>query len=193
MGIGTPLELSSPVKTSAFLVACAIGLAVGCGVGDEDPGGDPDDVLVDDVSFFSAVAREFTVTGESSVEIEASYDDRAPSVKRARALELVKLKNMQIAWFLGQLLVEKDKKDRNAKYGGYGGLVGFGSEPDVDVRAEEGRRYRFKYEVTVAGSKDLVSKIPGEGSAEDKTFRLAMGRLTNEEMAKIQFGNEWYE
>lgn len=178
----------------ALALSLAVLLGIGCSsVAEEEAGGDPDDVLVDDLNFFSNAAREYTVTGESSVEIEASYDDRTDAVKRARALELVKLKNMQIAWFLGQLLVEKDKKDRNKNYGGYGGLVGFGSEPDTDVRPDGGRRYRFKYEVTVAGSKDLISKIPGEGNAEGKTFRLAMGRLSNEEMARIEFGDEWYE
>ncbi|MBS2012517.1 MAG: hypothetical protein JST00_06510 [Deltaproteobacteria bacterium] len=176
------------------LVASALCLAASaCAAGDE-PGGDPDDVLVDDLSFFSNVAREFTVTGESSVEVESSYDGRTPAIRRARAMELVKLKNMQIAWFLGALLVEKDKTDKNNKYGGYGGLVGFGSEPEADVREEGGRRWRFKYRVTVAGIKELISKLPGENAGEgSKTFRLAMGRLSNEEMAKIQFGDEWYE
>jgi len=50
-------------------------LGAGCGAAEPEPGSDPDHVLVDDVSFYSAVAREFTVT--------ASRASRRGVVRRA--------------------------------------------------------------------------------------------------------------
>lgn len=177
------------------LVACSIlALAAGCSAASEETGGDPDDVIEDEVNFLANAAREYVVTGESSVEIEPSYASKSASIQRGRALELVKLKNIQIAWFLSQLLVEKDGKDANKTYGGAGGLVGFGSEPDTDVRPAGERVFRFKYSVTVAGGRDLVSKLDGESAGQgSKKIRLSMGRISNEELARIEFNHEWYQ
>ncbi len=178
----------------AFFASALVGFAAGCGESDSELGGDPDDVLVDDLSFFSNAGREYLVRGESSVEIEPEHLSKSESAQRARALELVALKNMQIGWFLGQLLIEKDEKVKNKNYGGYGGLVGFGSEPDTDVRPAGAGVFRFKYAVTLGGPRDLIQKLEGEPAGEGKkTFRLAMGRLTNEQLGQIEFGSEWYE
>lgn len=181
--------------TCSLLLAPALfGLGVACSAAPEDVGGDPDDVLVDEINFFGNAAYEYTLSGESSVEVESTYAARSARERGKRALELVKLKNMQIAWFLGQLLVEKDGKSKNKNYGGYGGLVGFGSEPERDVVDAGNGVYRFKYSVTVAGSRDLMERLPGEPAGEGKKkFRLAMGRLTNAELAELEWGSEWYE
>ncbi len=169
-------------------------LGAACSSAPAEPEGTPDELLEDELNFFGNSVREYILTGESSVEIEPEFAAKSPSVQRRRALELVKLKNMQIAWFLSQFLVEKDPKDKNKDYGGMGGLVGFGSEPETDVRDVGNRVFRFKYSVTAAGGRDLISKIDGESAGNGKKkFRLSMGRVTNEELAQLELNKEWYQ
>jgi len=178
-----------------FMVACSmVALGAACSPAATEPEGDTDEILEDELNFLGNAAREYVLTGESSVEIEPEFATKSASIRRGRALELVKLKNIQIAWFLSQLLVEKDPKDKNKDYGGMGGLVGFGSEPETDVRDAGNGVFRFKYSVTAAGGRDLISKIEGEAAgAGKKKFRLSMGRITNEELARLEFNKEWYQ
>src|SRR5689334_531310 len=109
----------------------------------EDPN---DDVIVENLDFYSASAKEYFVSGTSTVTVEANAPDK---MKRAR--ELVTLKNVAISWFLNQYLIDKEHDDANASYGGFKALTRFDSEENDKIELVSGTTYRFNYKVQVAG------------------------------------------
>ena len=74
-------------------------------------------------NFISSSAREFTVTGSTTVTIEASYANKSRAERLARAKALVPFRQVVVGWFLSEYLVEKESKETNARYGGFQSLT----------------------------------------------------------------------
>jgi hypothetical protein len=149
-----------------------------------------DDVIVADGKeddFYSASAKEYWVSGTGTLTVEADAAD-----KMARARELYALKNLQVSWFLNQYLVEKEHDSGNAGYGGFKTLTRFASEESGQLTAVDATTFKFPYRVQVAGGKNLISQLPGTGAAGGKTFDLQMGKVSNAELAQLEFNHEWY-
>lgn len=166
---------------------CVLLVVAGCGA-QVDPNADSndDDVIVPagkEDDFYAADAAEFWVSGTGTVTVE---DGLAADARLARARQLVQLKNVAISWFLNTYLTDKESEDSNKSYGGFSALTRFASEMDGELTARpDGRTYEFPYKVQVAGRKDLASKV-GE------RFTLALGKVSNDDLARLEYNHEWY-
>jgi hypothetical protein len=70
-------------------------------------------------NFLSLTAREYAVTGTTQVRIEESYAGKhGRGAPRPRA-GAGPFRQVVVGWFLSQYIVEKERKDPNAKYGGF--------------------------------------------------------------------------
>lgn len=146
-----------------------------------------------EIDFLATSAREYVVTGSSTVTIEPELASAADDVKQARARELVALKNVAISWFLNVYLTNKEDEEPNKKYGGFQALTKFVSEDAGNVVAVDATTYRFDYRVEVAGQKALVDVLPGDaGPSGTKGFALVVGKPTNAELARLETNHEWY-
>lgn len=170
---------------AAFL---SIGLwASGCGNAPADS--NDDDVIVGEGkedNYYSSSAREYFVSGKSTVTLEDTYANKSASEKLRRAQELVQLKNLAVSWFLNQYIIDKEEEEANHNYGGLGALVRFASEAEAAPKVKSGLTYEFDYQVQVAGTPTLITKLGGS------KFNLKIGKPTNEEMANLEFNHEWY-
>ncbi len=137
-------------------------------------------------NFYSTSAREYFVSGKSTVTLEAEWAGKTDEEKLGRAKELVQLKNLAISWFLDSYLIDKEDEESNKSYGGFGSLVRFASEDESAPRALENLSYEFDYRVQVAGGPSLISKVGGAN------FTLAIGKPSNRELAQLEFNHEWY-
>ena len=145
------------------------------------PGGKEDD-------FFSASAYEYRVSGRTTVTLEPDLAGAPAAEKEARVRELIGYKQIAIAWFLTQYLVDKEPDAANASFGGFGGMAKAGSFEDLDVRAVDDRTYELTFVQLVAGKRNLISLLP----ITDGAFTLEIGRPTNEQMAELETNAEWY-
>lgn len=146
-------------------------------------------------NFLSLTAREYAVTGATQVRIEESYAGRTAAERLARARELVSYRHVVVGWFLSQYLVEKERKDPNAKYGGFRSLTKNGSYEDLDLRPVEGDPLAFEmtFRQIVGGPVDLLSVMPTQVSPEGRRyFDLQIGRISTEDMQKLEINAEWY-
>src|SRR5688500_6760329 len=87
----------------AFAAACDDGLGAG-----EDP---EDSVFVEDGKaddFYSLSAYEYLLEGKSTVVLDAAMASRPAAERLEAAKELVGLKQIAIAWFVTQYLVDKE-------------------------------------------------------------------------------------
>jgi hypothetical protein len=170
------------MKRSLLLICFAAGCAT-------TPGEIDDDLIVPEGkedNFYSSSAREYFVSGKSTVTLEAEWADKSDAEKLGRAKELVQLKNLAISWFLNQYLITKEHDSANLGYGGFGSLVRFSSEDEAAPQTTDGSVFAFDYRVQVAGSPTLITKLGGAN------FTLQIGKPTNAEMAKLEFNHEWY-
>src|SRR5262245_36999529 len=118
------------------------------------PSVEDDEVIVPEGkedNFYSTSAREYLVTGKSTVTLEDSFADKTDEEKLARAKELVQLKNLAVSWFLDVYLIDKEAEDANKNYGGFGSLVRFASEDDASPKLVDGLTFSFDYRVQVGG------------------------------------------
>ena len=152
-------------------------------------GGDPEDsIVVDDGKaddFFSASALEYTVTGRASVTFDAQ-----PS--QAQVEELISEKQIAIAWFLTQYLVDKEDEDANKDFGGLGSMAKDGMWQDLAVQTTDNLTYTFTFKQLVAGGKTLTSKLPIHTVDGKQVFDLEIGKPTNDEMGHLVTNEEWY-
>lgn len=176
----------------SFFVPCLVfPLLLGCGA---DPAAD-DDVVVPEGKeddFYSSSAKEYWVSGVSSVQIEETLANATAKQKLARAKELIQLKQVAIGWFLNAYLITKDDDSGNASYGGFGAMARFGSEEEDNIKATDGPTYKFNFKIQVGGSRQLIGRIPGTSTREGKKFTLALGRVSNDDLARLETNHEWY-
>ena len=100
--------------------------------------------------FISRSAREYVVSGTSTVTLEAEYADRSEAERLERARVLVSLKQIAIAWFLNQYLVDKEEDEDNAEYGGFGAMAKAGDYEELNIRAAGELTYTFDFRQLLA-------------------------------------------
>ncbi len=181
-------------RTLALAVAPALLLSA-CAVPPDT--GDPEDGIVvpdgKEDDFYSLSAYEYVVEGRSTVTIEEALAGAPAAEKEARARELIGYKQIAIAWFLTEYLVDKEDDEANADFGGFGGMAKGGAWEDLDVVAVNGRSYEFTFKQIVAGGKNLMSVLPlRSGAGGVREWTLEIGKPTNEEMARLETNAEWY-
>ena len=172
-----------------------LSLIAGCANPTTAPDSNDDDVIVPEGKeddFFATSAKEYFVSGRSTVTLEDTLKGHAAAEKLARIKQLVVLKNVAIGWFLNVYLTDKEDEDANKKYGGFGGLVRFASEENTTPVAIDELTYSFDYKVQVGGSRSLIGKIPGTSVSGKKTFPLAMRKVSNDELSHLEYNHEWY-
>lgn len=154
------------------------------------------EIVTDDKAddFLSATAREFVIAGTDTVVLESSYAGRSASERMARARELVSLRQIALAWFLNQYLVDKEEEEGNASYGGFGAMAKAGDYEALNIRETAPLTYSFDFEQLVAGRTDLMTRLPTRptSSPTARTFTLTVGLPTNAEMARLETNSEWY-
>jgi hypothetical protein len=146
-------------------------------------------------NFLSLTAREYAVTGTTQVRIESFYAGKPAADRLARARELVSYRHVVVGWFLSQYLVEKERKDPNAKYGGFRSLTKNGSYEDLELRPVAGDELAFEmtFRQTVGGPVDLLSVMPTQLTPEGRRyFDLQIGRISTEDMQRLEINAEWY-
>lgn len=133
-------------------------------------------------NFLSQSAKEFVVTGRSTITVAENATDRDVQ-------KLVSLKHIAIAWFLNQYLVDKEEDEANHAFGGFGAMVKTGSYKDLEIKKENPTTYSFKFAQLIAGRNDLLRRLPR--NAQNRLV-VEIGRPSNEEMAALETNNEWY-
>ncbi len=190
-----------PSSRVASLVASAALAAsvVGCAGSDASPGEDEDpedSIFVDDSKaddFFSVSALEYLLEGNSTVTLDASFAAKPAAERLAEAKRLVGLKQVAIAWFITQYLVDKEHTDANASFGGFGGMAKAGAFEDRAIRERADKvTFDFTFKQIAAGGKNLTQKLPIRIVGGKQVFDLEIGRPTNEELAKLETNAEWY-
>lgn len=148
--------------------------------------------------FLSATAREFIVSGTSTVVIEDTYNTRPESERLARAAQLVTLKQTAISWFLNLYLVDKDEEHGGESWGGFGAMAKNGDIASTNLRRVSGNTYTYNFEQVLAGRVDLMTRLPTQtgpvlaDGTRTRTFVLQMGRPTNTQLAQLETNAEWY-
>jgi hypothetical protein len=103
------------------------------------------------------------------------------------------LNNIRVSLFLNTFLITKEDSSSNVGYRGFGAMARFYSEEASAPIAVDARTYRYDYRGQVGGTKDLVSKLPGTAvSGGGKRFKLAAGKVSNAELARLDTNHEWY-
>src|SRR5688500_15347858 len=118
------VALAQGMRTTALFAATAISL-FGCAGGAESE--DPEDsIFIDDGKaddFFSTSAREYILQGSTSVTLDAAMASRPVAERLAAAKLLISQKQIALAWFVTQYLVDKEHDASNAGFGGMGGMA----------------------------------------------------------------------
>ncbi|MBA2541008.1 MAG: hypothetical protein H0V17_15320 [Deltaproteobacteria bacterium] len=184
------------MRTSTLLATCLTASLFGCADSvpeSEDP---EDSVFVDDSKaddFFSLSAQEYLLEGKSTVVLDASFATKTEAERAAEAKRLVGLKQIAVAWFVTQYLVDKEEKDPNAKFGGFGGLAKGGAFEDLAIKERADKlTFDFTFRQIAAGGKNLMQRLPIRTSGGRAVFDLEIGRPTNDEMAQLETNHEWY-
>ena len=155
------------MRTTALLAVSALSAGllsqVGCASFDAD--GDPEDsVFVDDSKaddFFSTAAAEYILEGTSTVTLDAAMANASADEKAAAAKKLVGYKQIAIAWFLTQYLVDKEPDEANASFGGFSGIAKGGEFQDLSITPRaDGLTYDFTFRQLAAAGKNLMSQLP---------------------------------
>jgi hypothetical protein len=178
------------------LAAVSLGLVASCSSATDD--GDPEDSIAVDSgkedNFLSASASEFVLTGRSSVTLDASLATASDADRMAAAKQLIGYKQVAIAWFVTEYLVNKESDEANASFGGFGGIAKGGMWQDLDVseRADH-LTYDFTFRQLVGADKNLMQRLPVHQAADGSIqFDLEIGKPTNDEMSQLVTDEEWY-
>ncbi len=185
----------APTRHS-FLLALPAALLIGCTSENLDPDEVEDGVAVPggkEDDFFSQSAYEYVLEGRTSLQLEEALADADDEVKLDRVKELIGYKQIAIAWFLTQYLVDKEDDDPNAEFGGFGGMAKAGAYEDLEVTAIDELTYEFTFRQIIAGNENLMDLLPITAGANGRSyFDLAIGKPTNVELAELETNNEWY-
>lgn len=157
---------------------------------DADDGFVVEDGKADD--FLSVSAREFRVSGTARVTLEPNFANQTSEHRRARAEELIALKQIQFAYFLTNFLIEKEKKDPNFGVGGAGGLAKVGDYEHSGLRAIDNVTYEFNFSQVIAGHSNLISLLHATSRDGRRYFTLTMGTPSNEELALLETDAQWF-
>jgi hypothetical protein len=182
------------MRTTAALALTAF-LLPGCEADLSDPTEVEDGVAVSDGKeddFYSASAYEYVVEGRTRVTLEEALADAGEEAKLERVRELIGYKQIAIAWFLTQYLVDKESDADNAGFGGFGGLAKAGAYQDLDVAAVDATTYEFTFRQLIAGRQNLMSLLPIETVDGERRFDLWIGTPSNAELGRLETNNEWY-
>lgn len=184
------------MRTTALFAASVVSasLFAGCTASE---GGDPEDsVFVDDSKaddYFSTTAVEYILEGQSTVTLDASMATLTPEQKLAEAKKLVSLKQIAVAWFVTQYLVDKEPDEANHSFGGFSGIAKGGAFQDENIVARaDGMTFDFTFRQLAAAGKNLMQQLPVHTVAGKPTFELEIGKPTNVEMAQLETNAEWY-
>ncbi len=160
-------------------------LAAACAEPTSPPADEIEDgFLVDDAkedNFLSTSAREFVLTGRSRVTLTENATDR-------EVQQMVSAKQIAIAWFLNQYLVDKEKTDANFRFGGFGAMVKAGAHEELGITKINGNTWEFQFTQIIAGKTNLMQRLP----LQDGVLSLEVGKPTNEELVKLETNAEWY-
>jgi hypothetical protein len=150
-----------------------------------------DDSKADD--FFSLSAQEYLLEGKSTVVLDASWATKTSAERLKEATRIVGLKQIAIAWFITQYLVDKEHDDPNASFGGFGGMAKAGAFADLGITARADKlTYDFTFKQIAAGGKNLMSKLPIRIAGGKQVFDLEIGKPSTADMAKLETNSEWY-
>lgn len=195
-----------PFMRPALLLTAALALpfAAACGSDTTDSGGlsaDAPRVLLsgekaDD--FRSESAQEYFVKGTTTITLDASYGSSSEEERLQRVRELIPYKQVVIGYFLNTYLIDKSEED--AGYGGFRALTKNGSYEDMNVRPVEdqgeGLTYAFDFVQEVGGQLDLLEELSeraeGEFTDNGYTMELIVGKISNDEMMRLEHESEWY-
>ena len=183
------------MRTSALFAATALTASLfGCA---DIGGGDPEDsVFVDDSKaddFFSNNAVEYVLEGKSTITLDATMANASTAEKLAAAKKLVGLKQIAIAWFVTQYMVDKEGEEANHAFGGFSGIAKGGAFQDENIVARaDGLTFDFTFRQLAAAGKNLMQQLPIHTVAGKPTFDLEIGKPTNAEMAQLETNAEWY-
>ncbi len=183
----TAIVAAAAASVLLFTSACDDGLE------SDDP---EDSVFVDDGKaddFFSTSAYEYLLEGKSTVVLDAAMASRPAAERLAAATQLVGLKQIAIAWFVTQYLVDKEHDDPNASFGGFGGMAKAGAYEDLAIRERADKvTYDFTFRQIAAGGRTLMTKLPTRTVAGKTVFDLEIGRPSNADLARLETNAEWY-
>ncbi len=159
--------------------------------------GDPEDsVFVDDGKaddFYSMSAVEYILEGKTTVTLDPELAGKPADERLAAAEKLIGYKQIALAWFITQYLVDKEHEDPNADFGGFGGMAKAGAYQDLDIREQpDGLTYEFTFKQLAAGGKNLTQRLPIRIEGGKQVFDLEVGKPTNAEMAQLETNDEWY-
>jgi hypothetical protein len=148
-------------------------------------------------NFFSESAQEYYVRGTAQLTLEPEFANQTEEQRLARVAELIPYKQVQIGYFLNSYLIDKSGDDANANYGGVKALTKNGSYEDMGIEKVSDLTYNFNFVQEVGGQFDLLRELSRKANAEEQAdgsyrFRLAVGKLTNEQMMQLDHESEWY-
>jgi hypothetical protein len=199
MAVARTTGMRTLARSVRFAPLAAIALSGGlisAGCADTDEGDPEDSMFVDDSKaddFFSTAASEFIFEGKSTVTLDASMATASAADKLAAAKQLVAYKQIGIAWFVTQYLVNKEHDAANASFGGFSGIAKAGAFQDLGITARaDGLTYDFTFRQLAAAGKNLLSQLPIHTVNGKPTLDLEIGKPTNAELARLETNNEWY-
>jgi hypothetical protein len=179
-----------------FWILALLGLGVGvlyCGGGEGESLVVPPDKTD---NFIASKAQEYMLEGTTTVTLEESLATASEDTKLKRVHELIPLKQVVIGWFLNAYLVGKDSHSSNQSYGGFDCLTKNGSYEELDIQPTTdggGLTYSFKFRQEVGGPLDLLSNLTTTNGADGKKhFSLTIGKISNEDMNRLETNYEWY-
>jgi len=177
-----------------LLIATLAGCAAAPTGGDDTDAPDvviPRDGKADD--FLGASVFEYVVEGRTTVTLEEELLEASDDEREARLRELIGLKHTAIAFFLTAYLLEKDPRDRNRGWGGFGGMAKAGSYAEMDIVAVDELTYEFTFQQIVAAKEDLLGHLPlGEDGLGADEASVIIGRPTNEQLGMLETDEEWF-
>lgn len=186
------------MRTTALVAAASL-LALAATACDDglETGDDPEDsVFVDDGKaddFLSLSAQEYLLEGKSTVVLDAAMASRPAAERLEAAKQLVGLKQIAIAWFITQYLVDKEDEDANKDFGGFGGMAKAGAYEDLGIRERADKlTFDFTFRQIAAGSRNLISRLPTRTVSGKTVFDLEIGKPSNAELARLETNAEWY-
>jgi hypothetical protein len=187
---------AAAVLAASLLSVGTVSLTTGCtGTegGSDDPEGSTfvDDSKADD--FFSTAAQEYLIEGKSTVVLDAAMASQPADVRLAAAKKLVGYKQIGIAWFLTQYLVNKEHDSANVGFGGFSGIAKGGAFQDLAITERADKvTFDFTFRQLAAAGKNLLSQLPLTTVAGKPTFDLEIGKPSNQAMTELETNHEWY-
>lgn len=143
-------------------------------------------------NFLASSAQEYLVSGRVFLDLDAADAGLSDSARLAKVKRLIPFKQVVVSWFLNAWLAPKDKDDKNYGYGGFSALTRNGAFEDLDIQKVSPTRYSFLTRQQLAGPLDLLEVLPVEREGSELTFDLAVGRISNTEMQKLEASAEWF-